>query len=176
MWHYGNLDDELIGGMECETCGYAHNPESNKQYLKMLASTNHTVLRLSRYENTPLSPRESTIFTGGIIHIANDTPPNMEATVTGSYIKEKTGKTREVALALLGGSIIEGATLKAGGGGIIVALGSAVCLTGYVAGACMGELVGFCVACVGVVGICRLRVLGLCGGLGVVGVSPVSCV
>ena len=116
MWHYGNLDDELIGGMECETCGYAHNPESNKQYLKMLASTNHTVLRLSHYENTPLSPRESTIFTGGIIHIANDTPPNMEATVTGSYIKEKTEKTREVALTLSGGSIIEGATLKAGGG------------------------------------------------------------
>lgn len=116
MWHYDNLDDELIEGMECETCGYAHNPESNKQYLKMLASTNHTVLRLSHYENTPLSPRESTIFTGGIIHIANDTPPNMEATVTGSYIKEKTGKTREVALTLSGGSIIEGATLKAGGG------------------------------------------------------------
>lgn len=140
MWHYGNLDDELIGGMECETCGYARNPESNKQYLKMLAGTNHTVLRLSRYENTSLSPRESTIFTGGIIHIANDTPPNMEATVTGSYIKEKTGKTREVALTLSGGSIIEGATLKAGGG-IIVALGGAVCLTGYVAGSCMGELI-----------------------------------
>lgn len=94
MWHYGNLDDELIEGMECETCGYAHNHESNKQYLKMLASTNHTVLRLSHYENTSLSPRESTIFTGGIIHIANDTPPNMGAIVTGSYIKEKTGKAR----------------------------------------------------------------------------------
>ena len=118
MWHYDNLDDELIEGIECETCGYTHNPESNKQYLKMLASTNHTVLRLSRYENTPLSPRESTIFTGGIIRTANDTPPNMEAIVTGSYIKEKTGKTRDVALALSGGSIIEGATLKAGGGGI----------------------------------------------------------
>lgn len=39
----------------------------------------------------------------------------MEAIVTGSYIKEKTGKTRDVALALSGGSIIEGATLKAGG-------------------------------------------------------------
>lgn len=40
----------------------------------------------------------------------------MEATVTGSYIKEKTGKTREVALTLSGGSIIEGATLKSGVG------------------------------------------------------------
>lgn len=173
MWHYDNLDDELIGGMECETCGYAHNPESNKQYLKMLARTNYTVLRLSHYENAPLSPREFTIFTGGIIHIANDTPPNMEATVTGSYIKEKTEKTREVALALLGGSIIEGATLKAGGG-IIVALGGAVCLTGYVAGACMGELIGFCVACVGVVGMCRLRVLSLCKGFRGVVVRSVS--
>ena len=163
MWNYGNLDDELIGGMECETCGYAHNPESNKQYLKMLASTNHTVLRLSHYENAPLSPREFTIFTGGIIHIANDTPLNVEATVTGSYIKEKTGKTRGVALALLGGSIIEGATLKAGGG-IIVALGSAVCLTGYVAGSCMGEVVGFRVACVGIGGRCHPRVLSLCKG------------
>lgn len=127
MWHYGNLDDELIGGMECETCGYAHNPESNKQYLKMLASTNHTVLCLSHYENAPLSPCESIIFTGGIIHIANDTPPNMEATVTGSYIKEKSGKTRVVALALLGGSIIEGATLKAGGG-VLLSLWVVLCV------------------------------------------------
>lgn len=127
MWNYGNLDDELIGGVECETCGYAHNPESNKQYLKMLARTNYTVLRLSHYENAPLSPREFTIFTGGIIHIANDTPPNMEATVTGSYIKEKTGKAREVALALLGGSIIEGATLKAGGG-VLLSLWVVLCV------------------------------------------------
>lgn len=53
------------------------------------------------------------------------------------------------------------------GARIIVALGSAVCLTGYVAGSCMGELVGFCVACVGVVGRCHpvflvcVEVLGL---------------
>ena len=71
----------------------------------------------------------------------------MEATATGSYIKEKTGKTREVALTLSGGSIIEDATLKAGGGwGVIVALGSAVCLTGHVVRFCMG---GVCVPRVG---------------------------
>lgn len=128
MWHYDNLDDELIEGVECETCGYAHNPESNKQYLKMLASTNHTVLRLSRYENTPLSPRESTIFTGGIIHIANDTPPNMEATVTGSYVKEKTGIARVAKLTLSGGSVATGDTLKAGGGYKVTAIMPA-CMT-----------------------------------------------
>lgn len=116
MWHYDNLDDELIEGIECETCGYAHNPESNKQYLKMLAGTNHTVLRFSRDRNTPLSPRESTIFTGGIIHIANNTPPNMEATITGSYVKEKTGIARVAKLTLSGGSVATGDTLKAGGG------------------------------------------------------------
>lgn len=122
MWHYDNLDDELIEGIECETCGYAHNPESNKQYLKMLAGTNHTVLHLSRHENTPLNPRESTIFTGGIIYITNDTPPNMKATVTGIYIKKRTGKAREVALTLSGGSIVEGATLKSGGGYKVTAI------------------------------------------------------
>ena len=122
MWHYDNLDDELIEGVECETCGYAHSPESNKRYLKMLAGTNHTVLRLSHCESTPLSPRESTIFTGGIIHITNGTSPNMEAIVTGRYFKEKTGKTREVALTLSGGSIVEGATLKAGGGYKVTAI------------------------------------------------------
>lgn len=40
------------------------------------------------------------------------------------------------------------------GARIIVALGIAVCLAGYVAGSCMGELIGFCVVWVCVAPSC----------------------